>query len=329
MTRISQRRRHLSGEAAWTAFVALGGDGLAANYAGWHRRSCPAHDSRSGNSLAFKLDESSGIPTLIVHDHAGCTERQVLEAIGVDVAGLVGIDGLATEAWLARGMQRPKSFPELVDVAEPATRPDEWLDYFARKRRFDVEVLRRAGVTAVQHPYRHRGEADLHVRARFPFTVDGQLVGAWDRAIVDVEPGGRRWVMTGSIPVPFGWDSLPRAQATGHVYLVEGPTDAVALMHALPDAVVLGCGVGRSMWKPWWGPEFAYLTAWLVTDNDTGGAMTRRVAREVLGRHAWETHDVAVPPQHNDVDDWRRSAGDEFRRQFLEAVQQATWRRAA
>lgn len=318
-----RRPRHLTGDRAWEAFCVLGGDGLAANHAGWVRRPCPAHQSHSGNSLVFKLDDSSGVPTLIVHDHAGCTEREVLEAIGVDTSRLDGIDGPSTREWLARDAARPRSFPPFEDPARPFSRGESALAYFAAKRGFDLEVLRRAGVSAVQHPYRYRRDRKLNVRVRFPFTVDGQLVGAWDRQIVDTEPGGRRWIMTGSIPVPFGWDTLPLARESGHVYLVEGPTDAVALMHALPGAAVLGVGVGRSMWKPWWGPEFRLLTVWLVADNDTGGEMTRRVAHDVLAPHAWEILEPRIPRWHNDLDDWRTAAGAGFRHEFLDAMQRA------
>lgn len=318
-----RRPRHLTGDAAWEAFVALGGDGLAANHAGWHRRPCPAHSSKSGNSCVFKLDDTTGIPTLIIHDHACCTEREVLEAIDVDTSRLEGIDGLSTREWLTRDAVRPRTFPPFVDPARPTALGPAALIYFARKRGFDLDVLQRAGVTAVQHPYRWRRDRKLNVRARFPFTVDGHLVGAWDRAILDVAPGGRRWMMTGTIPVPFGWDTLPTARDTGHVYIVEGPTDAIALMHALPGAAVLGVGVGRSMWHPWWGPEFRLLTVWLVADNDTGGAMTRRVAHEVLDPYAWEILEPRIPRWHNDVDQWRTAAGDAFRHEFLDAMQHA------
>lgn len=325
----TRRPRHLTGDAAWEGFVALGGDGLAANHAGWHRTSCPAHPSRSGNSLVFKLDDTTGIPTLIIHDHACCTEREVLEAIDVDTSRLEGIDGPSTREWLARDAVRPTAFPPFDDPARPAANGPAALAYFARKRGFELEVLRRAGVTAVQHPYRWWRDRKLNIRARFPFTVDGRLVGAWDRAILDVAPGGRRWMMTGTIPVPFGWDTLPTARDTGHVYIVEGPTDAVALMHALPGAAVLGVGVGRSMWRPWWGPEFRLLTVWLVADNDTGGAMTRRVAHEVLDPYAWDVLDVRIPPQHNDVDQWRTAACADFRPEFLDAMRRAVIDRRA
>lgn len=315
-------RRHLTGDAAWDAYVALGGDGLGANHSGWVRRSCPAHESRSGNSLAFKLDETQGMPVLVIFDHAGCSPREILEAAGVDTTGLADGDGEPIESWLRRGATRPASFPTLKDDTSPVFEPQasQWLKYFADKRGMDVDVLRSAGVTIVQHPYRRRADQPLHVRARFPFTVDGQLVGAWDRQIVDTEPGGRRWVMSGGIPVPFGWDSLDRS---GHVYLVEGPTDAVALRHALPDAAILGVGSGRGMWRPWWGAEIGRRFVWLFADNDGGGENTRRTARAVLEPHALDVHDVRIPGDWNDVDDWRRAAGPQFRDQTLEALKRS------
>jgi hypothetical protein len=315
--------RHLTGDAAWEAYVALGGDGLAANHGGWIRRDCPAHTSRSGNSLVFKLDERAGIPTLIVSDFAGCKVRAILEAAGVDTAGLGELRETTPGEWLARGGHRPRSFPPFEDPAAPIANDARALAYFCGKRGFDVDVLRRAGVTAVQYPYRYWRERPLEVRARFPFACDGHLVGAWDRAILDVAPGGRRWIMAGTIPVPFGWDNLPAARGCGHVYVVEGPTDAAALAHALPGAAILGVGAGRSMWRPWWGPEFHDLTVWLLADNDSGGALTRKVAREVLGPYARGVVDVLIPRGHNDVDDWRRATGDRFHAALSDAMQRA------
>lgn len=315
----------LTGEAAWAAYEALGGDGLTANPGGWARCSCPAHRSRSGNSLVFKIDESSGSGRLIVFDHAGCSPREVLEAAGIDVTGIGGLDGLTVAEWLDRTSRRPASFGGFDDPAEPVTgrRAEEAIAYFAAKRRFDVDVLRRCGVTAVQYPHKSQRDRDLEVRARFPFTVDGCLVGAWDRAIADVGPGGRRWIMSGSIPVPYGWDTLAVARDTGHVFVVEGPTDAVALRHALPGAAILGAGVGRSMWRGWWGPEFACLTVWLFADNDRGGQMTREAARAAVSSHALEVIDVAVPRRYGDVDDWRVAAGDGFGVEVIDAIQRA------
>lgn len=315
------RRRHLSGEAAWEAFAMLGGDAFASNHGGWHRRNCPAHTSRSGSSLVFKLDETGGTPTLVVHDFAGCTPADVLAAVGIDTEGLDLAEPTLDE-WLTAGARRPGTFQPFEDPAITVTdwRAERALALFADKRQFDVEVLRRCGVTIVEHDEGRWSP----LRARFPFIVDGQLVGAWDRQIADTEPGGRRWVMSGGIPVPFGWDAaLDVGRRSGHVYVVEGPTDAVALLHALPGAAVLGVGAGRSMWRPWWGQELWGLTAWVIADNDTGGEMTRRVAHAVLDPHAWEVVDVRIPPAHNDLDDWRRAAGPAFTSDLVEAIQRA------
>lgn len=115
--------RGITGEAAWAAYEALGGDGLTTNAKGWVRRSCPAHESRSGNSLVFKIDTSAGTDRLVVFDHAGCTPKDALEAAGVDVSAHRGLDGLPTEEWLRRGARRPAVFPR--STTRPSRSPAE------------------------------------------------------------------------------------------------------------------------------------------------------------------------------------------------------------
>jgi hypothetical protein len=103
------------------------------------------------------------------------------------------------------------------------------------------------------------------------------------------------------------------------VFLVEGPTDAVALVDAFPFTVALGVPGGNTPSRAW-GKALVGLDVFIVADADEQGDRYRLSWAAAITPHATRVWHVRVPAEWNDVDGWRRGAGEAFRDEFLAAV---------
>lgn len=146
------------------------------------------------------------------------------------------------------------------------------------------------------------------VAVRFPFRKAGVEVSYADRQF-GREP---KWLNAhGPIPCPYEADRLAIGRERGQIIVVEGITDTVAILSEHPDAAVIGCpGVG--VFKGHWGKALAGLHVYVIADNDpAGGTMRDRVAA-ACAAHAAGVHQVFVPDDWHDVDEWRRGVPDRF-----------------
>lgn len=143
-----------------------------------------------------------------------------------------------------------------------------------------------------------------------------------DRAIDDAVK--LRWLSPkGGRPIPFEADRMKLARERGHVFLVEGLPDVVALVDVYTDPAVVGVpGVGA--WRPGWARAFAALSVYLVGDNDNAGELFRARLADDLGPVARDVTQVRVPPEHNDLADWRKGIDAErFDSELMAAVEAA------
>jgi DNA primase len=156
-------------------------------------------------------------------------------------------------------------------------------------------------------------------RIRFPFRLDGQVPYHQDRATDDA--ARVRWLSPkGKRPIPYQADRMRLAKERGHVFVVEGVTDVVALVDVYTSPAVVGIP-GASAWRPTWAPAFGGLVVFVVADNDTAGeAFRTRVAGD-LQPVARSVKHLLVPPACNDVASWRQGLDvEEFDAQFMAAA---------
>ncbi len=141
-------------------------------------------------------------------------------------------------------------------------------------------------------------------RIRFPFRLNGKVAYHQDRALRNARP---KWLSPkGGVPILYEADRLARASEVGEVLLVEGVSDAVALVEAFENPAVVGVpGAGGLQER--WAPAFGGLRAFVVGDNDRSGAQLRMSADRLLTGVASAVVQVFVPEEHHDVDDWRRA----------------------
>jgi 5S rRNA maturation endonuclease (ribonuclease M5) len=108
------------------------------------------------------------------------------------------------------------------------------------------------------------------------------------------------------VPILYEADRLARASEVGEVLLVEGVSDAVALVEVFENPSVLGVpGAGGLQER--WAPAFTGLRVFVLADNDSSGGKLRLSADRVLTGVASAVVQVFVPEEHHDVDDWRRA----------------------
>jgi DNA primase len=182
------------------------------------------------------------------------------------------------------------------------------LDTFCAGRGWDRAVADRFGLHAVRDRW---GE----VRIRFPYRDDGR-VGWWqDRALGDAKPkwlspGGRQAILY----APDLARTIEHAQRTGHIIVLEGPADVLALGHAynLHGVVALP---GGALPVRVWAAMLAELNVALLVDSDGAGERLRAAADAVFppGRLC---HVRLPSPLIEDVDHLRQLVGhddDDFR----------------
>ncbi len=205
--------------------------------------------------------------------------------------------------------------------------PEAVMRTFLRLRGWGEQVVDLFGLEAVLD---NRGRP----RVRFPWKDHrGNILFYQDRAAWSDPAKAARWRSPAGVsaPFPFGMARLaelddPAMWANeyerGDVFICEGPSDAVSLTDAFPDTVVIGVPGGNTPHKPW-ARALSGLHTFIVADADDQGDRYRIDWAEKLERHAECIYQVRVPPQWGDLDGWRKSVGDDFRQQFIDAVEAA------
>ena len=198
----------------------------------------------------------------------------------------------------------------------PQTRPlvgaaaGEALTAFLAARGWSPSTAEALGLTAVRDTYGLR-------RVRFPFASAGDYGAA---RLVGDHPSAPRWLLDpGPVPSPYRAENLVRP---GPVLVVEGITDAAALLDVRPDAAVVGIP-GTKALKPAWLPMFRGRQVVVAGDNDAAGQHFAQATAEALAPFAANVSVLRVPERHGDLADWRKAAGADFDAELVAAERRA------
>lgn len=170
---------------------------------------------------------------------------------------------------------------------------------YLETRRWSAEVADAHGLYAVGH---HGARWVRH-----PYRIGGEARWWQDRI---VSPAGRepKWMSpSGMKRVVYAQDLRDTLTNTGRLlWVVEGPADAIALAHVLPDAAIVGvpgtAGVDR------WAPMLKGRDVLIVTDPDDAGDKAAAELAELTVSGGGRA-DRLRPPA--DLDDWRRAYPDD------------------
>jgi putative DNA primase/helicase len=279
---------------------------------------CPAH-SDSQASLRITVGTKGGVQRVLVKCRANCDTRNVMEAMGLSMRDLAGMevdkvefDKLATsQDKLASPGDRARLATELDGYAAALT--SEALNYAERRfgvTEVDAQRLGLGFTTALDGhprlviPFRDRDEGTLGFQAR-------AMDGAATRWSGPPSPEGASWAKAGFFPGSAQFDD---------VIITEGPGDA------LTAACVLGYNAigirGAGLTKPAVVDEVMALLdgaeAIIAGDGDNAGRkFASDLAKQLAGRGV--TVRVLNLPDGMDLSDWR--AQDPFG--FYPAFQQA------
>lgn len=210
------------------------------------------------------------------------------------------------------GLRSPP--PSAPTTPIPPVVADEILATFVAGRGWDPAAVAEAGLTVVRDAYGR-------TRIQFPYHLDGEVIWHQDRALGTNTP---KWLApSGSEAFLYNADALLRADERSGTWVVEGPTDALAMRSTFDAPAVVGVP-GVNAFKGEWTKAFDDIdTVLIVGDNDGGGERFRSVVAKALAppvvRHVLQ---VRVPPGFGDLDDWRRGCGCDNER-FAEALHQA------
>jgi DNA primase len=233
----------------------------------------------------------------------GCTKAEAIEELAGEV-GLHRREAVASQLATGRGE---------ASVSPPTNAESDLLRGWCRRRGWGRWTVEELGLSLVSDSFQRR-------RIRFPFRLGGQTPYSQDRAVDDKVK--LRWLSpAGTRPIPYEADRLKLAQERGHVFVVEGVTDVVALVDVYTSPAVVGIP-GVEAWRPAWAKAFRGLGVYVVADNDQAGRRFRERLAQDLGPVARELWQVAVPPEHNDVAAWRRGLDPErFDTELMTAVE--------
>ena len=144
------------------------------------------------------------------------------------------------------------------------------------------------------------------LRIRFPFAVNSPYAS---HRLVDPHPTAPRWLLdSGPVPSLYRAGNLSRA---GIVLVCEGITDTAAVVDARPRAPVVGAPGTRGL-KAEWVEQFQGRAVVVIGDNDPAGQHFASKTAELLSPVVRRVDTLQVPPQYDDLADWRRVAGSQF-----------------
>ncbi len=217
---------------------------------------------------------------------------------------------------------RLKPAPVTPPVSNDPPAPDGTLEQFLEQRQWQPDVAERFGLAA----HMVRGVP----RVRFPFRHREQVIVWQDRAVNDAKP---KWLTpTDAKLIPYAHDFAHALDATTatpgqrpSVIIVEGPPDVIALAHAHPAGGVIGLPGTAWARKPL---LHSWLKGWdviIAMDNDAPGEQARRELETGLTTYGAAVAHLRCPAAINDLDDWRRSAGDDFAAELDTALDLMEW----
>ena len=249
----------------------------------------PGHDDRNPSFTVkgerwkcwSQCDRSGDVIDLVVALD-GCSKREAIDALG-------------RQCGLERSEPRTTRRPGLSTA-----RARELLDTFVEKRGWWPPTVAEVGLSVVI-------DVKGRPRVRFPYRVGNATVWYQDRLI---GPGKPPWMAPKWSKIAlFNVDSLRLAEERGEVFIVEGPSDVMAMLSTWDAPAVVGIpGVGAFL--PAWVPCFAGLgRVYVVADNDEAGQKMRDRLDLLLGPVVGQISHVRVPEPFVDVDEWRRGIG--------------------
>lgn len=201
----------------------------------------------------------------------------------------------------------PPSFPGApsAPARPPTTRPvtgreaDDTMARFLARRGWYPTTATVLDLSVV------RDRAGL-LRIRFPFATNSSYAS---HRLVDPHPTAPRWLLDpGPVPSLYRAGNLSRA---GIVLITEGITDTAAVVDARPRAPVVGVPGTRGL-KAEWVQQFTGRAVVVIGDNDEAGQHFASKTAELLSPVVRRVDTLQVPPQYEDLADWRRMAGSQF-----------------
>lgn len=270
---------------------------------------CPHHDDRRP-SFSFRENEEGAV---VATCRAGCDLAQVLAAVGLTYRDLYPGDRTGWRYFRTSHRRPVPPAPRWIEPVPVEDRdprhPDgpRILERWSESRGFDVGAARSLGLEILSTGY-----------VRFPYLYSGQVVGWQDRRLLAGEP---RWrTRPGPIPCPYNVDVTRRTGAP--VFVVEGATDAIALLSSVPDCQAVGIP-GVSGLKAEWVHLFAGLHVIASPDSDEAGDRLRARVHELLGPVARSVTDLVVPVGHKDHAAWRQADPADHALSIRHAVEEA------
>lgn len=244
---------------------------------------CPAHDDREPS-----LSISDGEKGVVVHCHAGCEQRAVLDAL----AGL-GVD--LRRPKVTNGYHAEPSAPLTVAI-------------FAHGKLLSAANLRAWGVHDVE------GGIGFEYRNR-----TGDVTGMKLRRSLAGEQRGFKW-RKDSAPSLYGlWRLDDMRQLDGRIVICEGESDALTLWQN--EFCALGLP-GASMWQDAWISELPPQgPIYFVIEPDQGGqTVLARLAKSAL---ADRVRLIRMESAHKDPSALYMAAPEAFKDRFEDLIKNA------
>jgi len=297
---------------------------------------CPSHND-TNPSLKVDITESGRI---LLYCRAGCDSRSVARDLGVDFyetyrwpEGMTGVSA-------ARGSSHEVGQGSLAELEVFTTAASRELDRFKSHGELALDYLaERFGMSEDEAAALRLGATEAHgvdwepikrswlavPRLVVPFLdFQGRARGAQARALEDHTV---RWTGLANVD-GASWAKvavMQHSDGLDYVFITEGPSDGLTLYASGYSAIVVrGAALGRS------SEVLDELEANLqgriilvVGDRDPAGDTFRETLLTELTARGMDARAFFVPEPHNDVNDWRISNPDAFRRSIEGAIRQA------
>lgn len=289
---------------------------------------CPAHgDGRPSLFVSLKPDGRA-----LVHCRAGCPTKKVLEAAGISLSDLFGVDGEPTLSNAPVVELSPGAVAALntyLTAASARFAESSAARYAAERFGISADVARQLrlgyddGTVSVGRARDYRTKAySAHPRLVVPFLdwagmprglqgrdLSGNCPARWLNL---ASPDGMRWDATG---VFRSGDSYPT------VIVTEGPSDALAAVGAGYTAVaVRGAGVARAERTARELADGAEGDVVLAGDNDAAGATFNAELGAQLKALGITARVLRIPAEFNDLAEWREADPENFAAALHRAV---------